>query len=437
MSITPRRGDVGGQQPATWLWLAQISWIVVVVVNLVAFVVSLQPTFELFKAPCLDMQTENCPPGQAPLADWRALQAQGLSVTAWSLLMLGVIIGISLLLFGSGFIIAWRRRHDLTGLFVSATLITFGATGMSDSLTNATGVPEFLTMLQFGTVVISYPALAAFLLTFPNGKFTPGWTAIIVPLWIVQFVLFNSGAPAWVLALSILVTWGGCAVTQIYRYLRVYTVRERQQTKWVVFGLAVGIGLNIIAALVPIIWPGVNTTGSLFQLTQIVWLALFWAPLPVGVGIALLRYRLYDIDIIIKRTVTYGLVTLTLACVYVGGVFGGQQALLALTKANAHDTPPILIVLTTLVVAALFQPLRLWIQTGVDRAFYRRVYDARQTVERFSAALRSEVDLPALSAQLTAMVEDTMQPASVSLWLRDAANDARNVATQDTVSAMR
>ena len=206
-----------------------------------------------------------------------------------------------------------------------------------------------------------------------------------------------------------LVTWGSCALTQIYRYIKVYTPRERQQTKWVVFGLVIGISLNYLSGLLPVIWPELNTPGSLYRMTQIVWLALFWIPIPLGVGIAILRSRLYDIDVIIRRTVIYGLLTAILAGVYAGGVIGGQRALLAITGVNASDTP-VIVVLSTLAVAALFQPLRRWIQTAIDRRFYRQAYDARQTLERFSAGLREEVDLPALRERLTQVVEETVQP---------------------------
>jgi hypothetical protein len=140
------------------------------------------------------------------------------------------------------------------------------------------------------------------------------------------------------------------------------------------------------------------------------------------VGIAIVRAQLYDIDLIIKRTVTYGLVSVILAGVYAGGVIGGQRALLALTGVQASNNP-ILVVLSTLAVAALFRPLGRWIQRAVDRRFNRQAYDARQTLERFGAARREEVDLPALRGRLTKVVEETVQPASVSLWLRETRRD--------------
>ncbi len=401
-----------------WLRIAQVMWAVVVISDLMGFSLSLQPTYGLFLKPCHNPQTDNCPPGQASLADLRAFQAQGVSPTVYALYTLGVIVFVSLLYFISGFIIALRRRGDLMGLFVSVVLITFGSTGISDTLTNVPSGPALLGDMQSAIVFLSYPALATFMLTFPNGRFTPRWTAVIVLAWVAQFVLFVINAPIPVLFVSVVLTWGSCAVTQVYRYLKVYSPREKQQTKWLMYGLAIGISLSIVQSLIGIIWPETNTPGSLFHLTQIVWTAAFWAPIPVGVGIAIVRAQLYDIDLIIKRTVTYGLVTLILAGVYAGGVIGGQRALLAITGVQARNSP-IFVVLSTLVVAALFQPLRRWIQTAVDRRFYRQAYDARQTLERFSAVLREEVDLPTLRGRLTEVVEETVQPSHLSLWLRE------------------
>jgi hypothetical protein len=405
-----------------WPRLAHLSWALVVLVDMICFLTSIQPTYTLFTQPCLEADANNCPTGQAPLADWRAMQANGVTPTMFAAFSLVVIVGASLLFLTVGFLIAWRKWRDMMGLFVSVVLITFGSTGISDTLTNTTSGPPIFGELQFIIVVLSYPALAAFMLTFPTGHFTPRWTALIVLLWIIQFGLFITGMPAVVLGVSVLVTWGSCALTQLYRYARVYTSRERQQTKWVVFGLVIGVSLQLVPTLLEIIWPELNTPGSLYRITQVVWLALFWIPLPLGIGIAILRSRLYDIDVIIRRTVIYGLLTVILAGIYAAGVIGGQFALRALTGAEALNTP-LLIVLSTLVVAALFQPLRHRIQTAIDRRFYRQAYDARRTLERFSVALREEVDLPTLRAKLIEVVAETVQPAQLSLWLRETPRD--------------
>jgi hypothetical protein len=176
---------------------------------------------------------------------------------------------------------------------------------------------------------------------------------------------------------------------------------ERQQLKWFVYA-----GVLIVGALfVPLFVPGV--AASLLQL-------LVMPLLPVAVGVAITRYRLYEIDLLINRTLVYGALTALLVVVYVGSVVSLQGALRVLTGQESQ----VAVVASTLAVAAIFNPLRRRIQAFVDRRFYRRKYDAAKTLAAFSAKLRDETDLDALSDDLVGVVRETMQPAHVSLWLR-------------------
>jgi hypothetical protein len=138
--------------------------------------------------------------------------------------------------------------------------------------------------------------------------------------------------------------------------------------------------------------------------------------IPISMGIAILRYRLYDIDIIINRTLVYGSLTAILAGVYFGSVTATQAIFQTLT--SQERLPQLIVVASTLLIAALFNPLRRRIQTFIDRRFYRSRYDARKTLETFSVKLRDETDLDALNDDLVGVVRETMQPAHVSLWLR-------------------
>ena len=188
---------------------------------------------------------------------------------------------------------------------------------------------------------------------------------------------------------------------------------QRQQLKWFVFA----------ATLTAIGFSGVliSLTGIYFNaglLNTIVWnlapMALML--LPVSAGIAILRYRLYDIDRIINRTLVYGALTAILVGIYFGGVAATQAVLQAFT---VQEKPPqIVVVASTLVIAALFGPLRRRMQALVDRRFYRRKYDAVRTLAAFNARLRDETELETLSGDVVSVVKETMQPAHVSLWLR-------------------
>jgi hypothetical protein len=191
--------------------------------------------------------------------------------------------------------------------------------------------------------------------------------------------------------------------------LRLYRSRgeERLQLKWFVYAATLGILAILLADLVPAPFG--------------VWIAnLAWVVAPpslaVSAGIAILRYRLYDIDLLINRTIVYGALTAMLALVYFGGVATTQAIFRALT--GQEQQTQLAIVVSTLLIAALFNPLRRRIQSFIDRRFYRRKYDARKTLEAFSATLRDETDLEARNSELVGMVRETMQPAHVSLWLR-------------------
>src|SRR5215218_293240 len=185
---------------------------------------------------------------------------------------------------------------------------------------------------------------------------------------------------------------------------------ERQQLKWFVYAATlatIGIVVSFAGAYV-FASDLINAIG--FFEGQLAVTAL-----PVFTGIAILRYRLYDIDRIINRTLVYGSLTLMLALVYFGGVTATQALFTVLT--GQEEQPQLAIVVSTLVIAALFTPLRRRIQSFIDRSFYRNKYDAPKTLEAFSTKLRDETDLNALSDDLVGVVRETMQPAHVSLWL--------------------
>jgi hypothetical protein len=203
----------------------------------------------------------------------------------------------------------------------------------------------------------------------------------------------------------------------LLRYIRVGK-EMREQIKWLAFAASV-VALGVSGAVIhgTLLSSGAAESpdpllGNLLEDT----ITLSFGGVPVAIGFAVLKYRLYDIDIIINRTLVYGSLTVMLAAVYLGGVTATQA--LFQTFAGQEELPQLAIVISTLVIAALSNPLRRRIQSFIDRRFYRRKYDARKTLEAFSAKLRDQTDLQALNEDLVGVVRETMQPAHVSLWLR-------------------
>ena len=220
---------------------------------------------------------------------------------------------------------------------------------------------------------------------------------------------WRSAVLDWVLRLGgpMLLLAGLGAVLSLFVRFRRARGDERQQIKWFAS-----------AAALTVVWTLVfqQSTRGLPEAIVALSLLLVIASIPVATGIAILRYRLYDIDRIINRTLVYGSLTAMLALVYFGGVTVTQALLRTLT--GQEKLPQLVIVASTLVIAALFNPLRRRIQSFIDRSFYRKKYDGRKSLETFSLKLRDETDLEALNNDLVGVVRETMQPAYVSLWLR-------------------
>src|SRR5215208_3895609 len=276
------------------------------------------------------------------------------------------------------------------------------------------------------------------ILLFPTGRLPSrrwrwlGWLTVIFVVVGVILAAFSSGAlmgflgpiqnplgiegfsniyyKAILFTMASLVTLA--AFLAVFLRLRRAIGVERQQIKWFAYAAVATVSAATLAYPIPI----VVDTPLWFERMGFALNIAFIPAIPIAIGIAILRYRLYDIDILINRTLVYGSLTLMLALVYFGGVTATQVVFTALS--GQEEQPQLTIVVSTLVIAALFTPLRRRIQSFIDRRFYRRKYDARKTLEAFSAQLRDETDLNALSSDVVTVVRETMQPAHVSLWLR-------------------
>ena len=364
--------------------------------------------------------------------------------------VVGTIIGIAFLIVGA-LIASHRPRNPIGWIYLAGlTLIAFGGSGnVSEQyayyalITRPGSLPAADWVVWAGSVslAIGFATLVFFsLLLFPDGRLpSPRWRPVAGAA-VAAIALLCTGtalSPEDVLSPGVIVAspirlveagplmdvLGGpiiglfaigvalaCLAAPFVRFRGTSGV-ERQQLKWFAYGAAWIPAVALVAIIGSLVAPGVaeSTAGAnLWPLSV--------AGIPIATAVAILRLRLYDIDVLINRTLVYVALSAVLVAAYVIGVAAFQFLLSPFTAGS-----PIAVAASTLGVVALFQPLRRRIQTLVDRRFYRRRYDAERTLDAFTARLRDQVDLDALRGELLGVVADTLQPAQVSVWLRERA----------------
>ena len=323
----------------------------------------------------------------------------------------------TLVCFAVAAVIFLRRSDDRMALFASFVLLLFGGAGAAGTMRALAEVyPAFwfpVTLLDY----VSQVCFGVFFYLFPDGRFVPRWTrwlAVAAAAFFVPDIFFPDSALAVRSEPVFFVFIISLVAAQVYRYRRVSTPEQRQQTKWVVFGFAAAlVGFTAVILMTAFV-PAIRDIGPLAVMAFSTLIYGFLLLIPLSIGVAILRSRLYDIDVVINRTLVYGSLTATLVLVYAGSVVLLQYLLRALTGQGST----LAVVASTLAIAALFNTLRRGVQGLIDRRFYRKKYDARKTLEVFGAKLRDETDLEALSGELVNVVRHTVQPGHASLWLR-------------------
>ncbi|MGO8949103.1 MAG: hypothetical protein ACLQUY_15940 [Ktedonobacterales bacterium] len=385
-----------------WLLLATATWLFLFVAILVQFIILLPsyiPSVEHLCPQDCFFSSETA----------RVFASRGVTVAAfaWTTLVFYVILVlVSSVLAG---ILFWRRSHEWMVLLVAYFLVAYPLGNLAVAIFDPFPAPITVILVTIPDITAFY---AVFLL-FPTGRFVPGWSWVLLALWVVS-ITSGSIWPNLPYALAYPICYGGAIGCQIHRYRRVSTPVQRQQTKWVVFGFVASLLANQAFWLLPF------AIGQFYRPILYVVYLLLLLFVPFTFFIAVQRYRLYDIDVIINRTLVYGSLSAILAAIYIGGILGIQGLLALLTRQSEQAQSPLAIVVSTLVIAALFQPLRHRLQQLIDRRFYRSKYDAQKALAAFAATVQSEVELAALQQKLVDIIEETMQPSSISLWLRSA-----------------
>jgi hypothetical protein len=342
-----------------------------------------------------------------------SLRAHATYTTLLSLADTAVTYSIAAILF-------WRRRNHPVALLLAFITVSHGTNVSEAAHILEDTYPGLWPLLRVIPMVVAAGNLPLWSV-FPTGRFVPGWTRWLVPVAIAMGVVVYVpwlSAPGTLGRRLLNVWWAvwllGSVFLQLYRYVRSDDTVQRQQVKWYLYSTLISApliaGMNVAAAWVP----DLARPGTLANTAQNV---LYFLGVTISLGAllaAMLRYRLWDIDVIIRRTLIYSALTTVLGLAYLGSVLVLQSVFQALT---GEGQSPLVVALSTLAIAALFGPVRGRVQAGIDKRFYRRKYDAAKALASFGAQARDVVELEQLSGQLLRVVEETMQPAHVGVWL--------------------
>jgi hypothetical protein len=411
--------------PKLWLTLARLTYLVLFAAGIYLTIAGLpwqlEPeTYICTQEPC---RFETVSPAELqPLEQYGLTPELYIRYRFWtdSPPILTLFFCVSLVIF-------WLRPTERIGMLTAIFLLTFPTAiyiGGSISPSPAWELPYWLWMAIGGV------SLVVLFCVFPDGRFVPGWTrwlALTALVWSIGQRVFQVLAPGWLILPIVELLTGAWVyfsllvlafLSQIYRYRWVSGPIQRQQTKWVITA-AIMMPLSDlgIRSLLNNLLPFANHPGPGRVIHYIITIPIFrtipFMMVPIAFAFAILRYRLWDIDILIRRTLQYSLLTSLLGGLYISSV------LLLQTTFNTLGRQPsaITTVISTLVIAALFTPLRRKVQAFIDRRFYRRKYNAEQALARFALIARGEVDLNRLTDSLREVVEETMAPESFHLIL--------------------
>src|SRR6266487_7176169 len=365
-----QHAEAGTRLFGSWLILAQVVWIAAVTLIVAPFLAMLPAYYTLLQTICTGA---TCGAAQPTPDSAQAMQKLGISVATYATFTLALTLALAFLCFAISAVIFWRRSDDWMALLVALAVVATVTLNGNDvyGMNSAWGVlTNVLAVLGSGVYVLV-------LALFPDGWFVPRWTRWLLLCWALSgmVVLFFPeaffGWPVYNLVWRAEVVL--LLIAQVYRSRTASSPLQRQQTKWLLYGGSVAV-LLIIGITVPtLLFPSLGQAGSFYRLVITPAYLIISFTLPLSIGLAILRYRLYDIDLIIRRTLVYGTLTVLLVLIYFGLVFALQSLVHLLTGTVSEQ--PLVIVASTLAIAALFQPLRHRLQRIIDRRFYRRKYD--------------------------------------------------------------
>ncbi len=386
---------------------ARVGWVLVVVWILASFVRSLPGQLSAFQHPS-SRSTELAPEAVA------ALQRVGVSLDVYAWVAVG--FGSLIVLVATALaVLLFLRRGDDWLVWLASLLFPaycFQSIGPSEWFTAPPSGSPLDVAATVLIATVTFSIIYAVFMLFPSGRFVPRWSWALLLACVVWIAAITAEPTLVVLFVGYPLFLGAAVACQVYRYRRISTPVQCLQTRWAVFGLITALLAN------QVFWIGSGTPLGKTIFPPLAYLALYGSVLliPVTFFIAVQRHRLYEIDVLVRRTLIYGTLTAVLAALYYAVVLGAQ----AVARGMAGDVgqQPIVIVATTPLIAVLFAPLHQRIQVLIDRTFYRSRYDVARTLTAFGAMMRMETDLEEQCDHLVGVIHETMRPAHVTLWLR-------------------
>ena len=403
------------------LTFARAFWLAFLLFKWVYWIASMPRFFALVNAGAIPTVVEAGAVQVSPELFAARAAAWGLATPTWA--MLNTLLNIlSALVFTLVAALVWWRLRTWFGWITAMVLLVGGSNVQSHVIRTAMIWPPAYFIWTVGALI--WPLLVLWLYLFPDGRPVPRrllWivaplVALFASLFLVVLIVvliaetfpgFNAAvslipainriAPV-VIFLLMFLTLGA----QVYRYLRVSGPVARSQTKWFLSGFFVAFALPDIVRLFVPLPDEVNTIAFM--------------AIPLGIGVSVLRYRLWDIDIVIRKTLVYTALTVLLALVYFGIVVLLQAVF---SRLAGVEQSTLAVVISTLAIYVLFRPVRRRIQNVIDRRFYRKKYDVQRVLSQFAQTARDETDLDSLTAELARVVQETMQPERVSVWLKE------------------
>jgi hypothetical protein len=393
--------------------LARLTWFSLMITSLAVFIWAVPARYN-------QMMTD-------PYGLEAGLKSLGLSLRQLAIYttVLDILVGAACWSFGLLLFVKKPQDRLVWLLSLAIGMLLTSALPVTNALSAASAgwKTPLLLLRMIGTF-----SLTGAVILFPDGKFIPRWTRFMFLAAVVYIVLwlfvpglapFNTldfrSMPSTTSLVAQFIFFLMIAAIQIYRYRYVSNPVQRLQTRWIVLGLVLLVGTISAIAMIGIFWEPLRTSPTIFALYLILEIPIVLFSLllfPITVAIAIMRYHLWDIDALIRRTLVYSLLTGLLAVIY----FSGVALLQGVLNTERGQPSPVVIVITTLLIYVLFSPMRRRIQDFIDRRFYRQKYDAEKALAEFASAARSSTELSSLTNNLVDLVCETLQPASIKLW---------------------